>query len=218
MPASLGEPMPSERRPPSRRSRAARAELLLDLTNRVAAAPSLNAQLETLVEIATGVLAAERGSLFLNDPVTGELYARVAQGRFRHEIRIRNTHGVAGHVYTTGIGLLINDPYADERFDRTIDEQTGFVTRNILCAPIRTLRGEVIGVTQTLNREGKGFNAADLELLQAMNQQAAVLLQSTLFKERIERPSRKLSMTSLPPTRNPSKSIAPARKKPSMPW
>ena len=37
-----------------------------------------------------------------------------------------------------------------------IDEQTGFMTRSILCVPIRTAKGEIIGVAQVLNkREGE---------------------------------------------------------------
>jgi adenylate cyclase len=33
---------------------------------------------------------------------TNELYSRVAQGNIQREIRILNTSGVAGHVYTSG--------------------------------------------------------------------------------------------------------------------
>jgi adenylate cyclase len=127
-------------------------ELLLEVSRRMAAYDSLDDVLVALVEMTTTELEAERGSLFLNDPSTNELYSRVAQGNIRREIRLLNNTGIAGHVFQTGESLVIDDPYSDARFNRTIDEQTGFVTRNILCVPIKTVKGEIIGVAQTLNK------------------------------------------------------------------
>ena len=122
------------------------AELLLEVTRRMAGYGTLDEVLKALVEMTTAELHAERGSLFLNDPDTNELYSRVAQGNIQREIRILNTSGVAGYVFTAGEALIIHDAYADDRFNRSIDEQTGFVTRNILCVPIKTVKGEIIGV------------------------------------------------------------------------
>ena len=61
---------------------------------------SLDEALETLVKITTSTIGAERGTIFLNDAATGELYSRIAQGNFRREIRIMNTKGVAGWVFS----------------------------------------------------------------------------------------------------------------------
>ena len=44
--------------------------------------------LRTLVEIVIRETGSERGSLFLNDKQTGELYSRVALGDHMREIRI----------------------------------------------------------------------------------------------------------------------------------
>jgi len=163
------------------------AEMLLELSRRVAAIESLDEVLETLISITTTELSAERGTLFLNDPVTEELYSRIAQGNFSREIRIMNNTGIAGAVFHSAIGELIENPYNDERFNRTIDEQTGFKTRSILCAPITTVKGEVIGVTQILNKIDSHFNTDDLNLLEAMTTQACVALQSTQFVERMKK-------------------------------
>ncbi|MBS4097024.1 MAG: GAF domain-containing protein [Sulfuricella sp.] len=163
------------------------AALLLEISHRIAAQDSLDAILRTLVEITTNELNSERGSLFLNDPDTNELYSRVAQGNIQREIRILNTSGVAGYVFTTGEGTIIQDAYADPRFNRSVDEQTGFVTRNILCVPIRTAKGEVIGVAQTLNKKTGHFTKADLTLFEAMTSQGTLALQSAQFIERMNR-------------------------------
>ena len=163
------------------------AEMLLDLSKRVAAIESLDEILEILVEMTTWEVDAERGTLFLNDVQTGELYSRVAQGNFKREIRILNTSGVAGHVFSTGEGVIIDDAYADDRFNRSVDEQTGFTTRSIICAPVKTVKGEIIGVSQALNKKRGTFTAEDLSLLEAMTTQAAVALQSRQFVERMKK-------------------------------
>ena len=162
------------------------AELLLEVTRRMARYDTLDEVLQALVEMTTSELNAERGSLFLNDPDTNELYSRVAQGTFQREIRLMNNSGVAGYVYTSGEPLIIHDAYSDVRFNRSVDEQTGFTTRNILCVPIKTVKGEIIGVAQTLNRKSGRFTKKDLELLQAMTSQGTLALQSAQFIERMQ--------------------------------
>jgi len=175
----------TERDQESRR-RLRHLELLLEVTRRMASYGTLDEVLQALVEMTTTELNAERGSLFLNDPDTNELYSRVAQGNIQREIRILNTSGVAGYVYTAGEALIIADAYADDRFNRSIDEQTGFTTHNILCVPIRTVKGEIIGVAQTLNKRSGKFTKQDLNLLEAMTSQGTLALQSAQFIERMQ--------------------------------
>jgi adenylate cyclase len=163
------------------------AEMLLNVSRRVAAIESLDDVLKTLMEMIAIELGAERASLFLNDRATGELYSRVAQGNFSREIRMLNSTGIAGAVFESGEGEIIDNAYADERFNRQVDQQTGFKTNNIVCAPVTTVTGEVIGVTQALNKKDGTFTQKDLNLLQAMTTQAAVALQSTQFVERMKK-------------------------------
>ncbi|MBI2977753.1 MAG: GAF domain-containing protein [Rhodospirillales bacterium] len=163
------------------------AEMLLNVSRRVAAIESLDEILKTLIEMIAWELGAERASLFLNDPATGELYSRVAQGNFSREIRMLNSTGIAGAVFHSGDGEIIPDAYKDKRFNRNVDEQTGFRTTTIVCAPVKTVKGEVIGVTQALNKKNGQFTADDLNLLQAITTQAAVALQSTQFVERMKK-------------------------------
>src|SRR5204863_1246292 len=127
-----------------------------------------------------------RGSLFLNDPGTNELYSRVAQGNIKREIRMLNTSGIAGHVFTSGEPLISHEPYTDPRFNSSVDEQTGFITRNIVCVPLRTVRGEIIGVAQALNKRKGDFTQEDLDLLSAMTTQGTLSLQAAVFIERMK--------------------------------
>ncbi len=162
------------------------AEVLLDISRKVAATETLDEVLHSLVEITTSEIGAERGSLFLNDKQRGELYSRVAQGNFQREIRILNTSGVAGQVFTSGKGLIIDDVQNCEFFNKNVDEQTGFITKALLCAPVRTIKGELIGVVQALNKIDGAFAEADLRLLEAMATQAAISLQAAQYIEHTE--------------------------------
>jgi adenylate cyclase len=159
-------------------SKLAQTELLLSVTQKIAGLGNLSEILWTLLEMTTSELEADRGSLFLNDALTGELYSRVAQGELTREIRILNTTGIAGAVFQAGAGEIVHDAYADERFDATVDEQTGYVTKNIVCAPVRTVRNDVIGVIQILNKRKGRFTKEDLEIVEAITLQAAVSLQN----------------------------------------
>jgi adenylate cyclase len=167
------------------------AEMLLSVSRRLAALDSLDEMLEALVEMTTWEVGAERGSLFLNDPETGELYSAVATGTQRRRIRILNTTGVAGHVFTTGRGMIAADAYKSKHFNPEVDRQTGFVTRNILCAPIRTVKGEIIGVAQMLNKKDGAFSRDDLKLLEAIAMQAAIALSGAQFVEKMRASSDK---------------------------
>ena len=116
-------------------------KMLLQVTNDLAKTKSLDEALETLVNITTSSIGAERGTIFLNDKTTGELYSRVAQGNFRREIRILNTKGVAGWVFTRNEGVVIHDAYKDERFNKAVDVRTVDQRRS---APVAG-RGQRIG-------------------------------------------------------------------------
>ena len=168
------------------RRRLRHAELLLEVTHRMAGYGTLDEVLNALVEMISSELNAERASLFLNDPDTNELYSRVAQGTSQREIRILNTSGIAGHVFASGEALIIHDAYADPRFNRSIDEQTGFTTHSILCVPIKTVKGEIIGVAQSLNKKSGKFTKHDLHQLEAMTRQGTLALQSAQFIERMQ--------------------------------
>lgn len=162
------------------------SDMLLQVTTDLAKTKSLDEALETLVKITTSTIGAERGTIFLNDPTTGELYSRIAQGNFRREIRIMNSKGVAGWVFSQNEGAIIPDAYKDDRFNKAVDVRTGFRTKSILCAPLRTVNGEKIGVSQILNKVDGEFTEEDLEMLEAMTEQAAIAIQGNIIVEQVE--------------------------------
>jgi len=133
----------------------------------------------------TDLLNAERSTLFLHDPKTDELYSVFAEGDSITEIRLPASRGIAGAVFSSGVAENITDPYADARFDQSVDRKTGFRTRSILCQPIVNKHGGRIGVTQVLNKKGAGcFSEKDEARLRAFSAQIAVSLENArLFED-----------------------------------
>jgi adenylate cyclase len=82
--------------------------------------------------------------------------------------------------------VIIHDAYKDERFNKAVDVRTGFRTKSILCAPLRTVSGEKIGISQILNKIDGEFEQEDLDLLEAMTEQAAIAIQGNIIVEQIE--------------------------------
>ena len=131
-----------------------RANVLLEVSRRCAQTSSLDGILQVLVELTSRELDCDRGTLFLNDPTSGELFSRVAQGGLSREIRILNSSGIAGAVFQSGEALVIDDAYDDPRFNSSVDERTGYRTQSVICVPVRTMSDDVIGVMQSLNKAG----------------------------------------------------------------
>ncbi len=168
---------------PQKRQTVREMELLLRLSREISTIDALDELLQTIVDLCSRETDSERGTLFLTDEETGELYSRVAQGLDIREIRIMKDSGVAGRVFTSGEGLIIEDAYSNPLFDRSIDQETRYVTRNLACAPIR-FKGEIIGVLQVLNKKSGPYTKDDLRLLEAMAEHTAITLRSALFRER----------------------------------
>jgi HD-GYP domain-containing protein (c-di-GMP phosphodiesterase class II) len=154
------------------RLRAKRLDALLNVGTDLSSELDLDLLLAKIMDCVTLVMDAERSSLFILDPDTDELWSKIAQGA--QEIRFPVGVGIAGLVARTGETINIPDAYADPRFNPDVDRRTGFRTRSILCMPMRTRMGDIIGVVQVLNKRDGVFTDDDEELLAALASQAAV--------------------------------------------
>ena len=140
--------------------------------------------LESILSATARILESEASSLFLVEDDSGDLLLQLPTGPARGQVqgvRIPAGRGICGWVAREGRALLINDPAHDPRFFG--DVAGGFVTRNLLCVPIRRPDGQLIGVLQALNRQSGSYNDEDLELLACLADQAALALE----RERLQR-------------------------------
>ena len=164
----------------------AKLRRILDVTRQMAATTELDDLLRTIVAAACDVLDCERASIFLHDPRAHELYVRMATGL--NEVRFPADAGIAGAAAQTRRVVNVPDAYADPRFNREIDKQTGYRTRNLLTIPLENLKGELEGVLQALNKSAGPFDAADEDLAQTLGAQTGVALhRSRLLEEYAEK-------------------------------
>jgi HD-GYP domain-containing protein (c-di-GMP phosphodiesterase class II) len=148
------------------------------------AARDLHSLVSLLASETTEVLDAERSTLFLHDPRTDELWSFLAEGESR-EIRFDADLGIAGHVFRTGVPVISNDARSDQRFNRAIDEKTGFTTRSLLTVPVRNAEGKVLGAFQVINKESGDFSEGDREFMEGMAAEASVTIENfQLFEAR----------------------------------
>jgi phosphoserine phosphatase len=166
-------------------------QVVLDVARALAATMVLDELLVLILDAARRLLHAERATLFMYDADTHELYSR-----FTHdtgEIRFSADRGIAGAVAMSRQTLNIPDAYADPRFNREIDRNTGFRTRCMVTIPLIGLDDRLVGVIQVLNKTGGVFLAYDERLGEALAAQAAVAIQRShlmdhyVHKKQLER-------------------------------
>jgi adenylate cyclase len=162
-------------------------QMVVSLSRRIAALDSVDAAIDTLLQAAVDELAADRGSIFLHDKETGELYTYVSTGLGSRQIRLMDDLGIAGAVFHSGVGEIVLDAYADPRFHRDVDQQTGYATKSLVCAPIKNAKEETIGIAEMLNKIDGTFDTNDLTLLEGMTRECAVSLEALQRLERMAR-------------------------------
>ncbi|MGB8169315.1 MAG: GAF domain-containing SpoIIE family protein phosphatase [Chthoniobacteraceae bacterium] len=145
--------------------------------------------LHEILEVARRVMEVEASSLFLVN-AQGELELAAASGGAAQgalptqRIIVPRGRGISGWVLENKQSLLVPDAYADPRFFKEADRQTGFRTRSILCVPLLRETKE-IGVLQVLNPLGRdAFDEADLEVIEAYGTLAATAIDKLRTIER----------------------------------
>ena len=139
------------------------------------------------MEAITRLMHAEVGSLLLMDDENKELYFEVAlgdKGERVKEIRLKIGEGIAGWVAEHGKSLLLQDVRKDPRFYKSADQKTEFVTRDMVCVPVK-VKDKVIGVLQAINRAEGVFTEEDVELFQLFSNQVAIALDNARLYEEI---------------------------------
>ncbi len=161
--------------------------LLFDLIAHINSKMDLNRLLTSIMEAAKTMMDAEASSLFLLDVDKQELEISIPTGEASGRItgfRIPMNQGIAGWVATHNEPLLVPDVSRDPRFGGDVPG-SGFITRNLLCVPMKNADGKLIGVLQAINYLGDGvFPESEIPLFQRLADQAAISLErERLFHE-----------------------------------
>ncbi|MEM9265708.1 MAG: GAF domain-containing protein [Cyanobacteria bacterium P01_F01_bin.13] len=144
----------------------------------------LEVTLQSVMAEARKLMQADRSTLWLMDG--NELWSQVSSADCTELVELRQANdqeSIVGYVASTGETLNILDAYKDSRFDSSADERTGYRTRSILCMPVFNSSGQIMGVTQLINKAQGPFTRSDESFMRAFNTQAGIALENAqLFK------------------------------------
>jgi tRNA A-37 threonylcarbamoyl transferase component Bud32/putative methionine-R-sulfoxide reductase with GAF domain len=160
------------------RAKMVKLMVILEANKALAATLDPTEILRIILRTATSETDAERGTIFLREPGSDELVSQILEGGAVDRIRLPVGRGIAGTVAKTGEIINITDAYKDPRFDSRTDATSGFTTRTILAAPMRTPKGEIVGVVEILNKRQRVFTKEDEEFLAEVGTHSALAVES----------------------------------------
>ncbi|MEO7326037.1 MAG: SpoIIE family protein phosphatase [Dokdonella sp.] len=184
---------------------------LADLSRALAVSLDLRLTLSEAVNRVADFMQAEAASLFLLDPETGVLECRICVGPVDITgSRLAVGQGVVGRAVAENTTQIVADAATDARVWRAADDDSGFITRSLVCAPLATANGP-IGALEIVNRrDGAPFSAGDAELLGIIAAPAALAINNArmagdlLEQQRLKREfdlARRLQKSLLPKRR-----------------
>ena len=130
------------------------------------------------LEIIVRTLNSEAGAIWFLDPNTDRLSPLFHVGPADiSNITIENGQGIEGVVTKSGKSVLIADAANDPRFDGTVFDDNGLVTKSMICVPLDNLH-EVIGCVQIINKQdGSIYDQEELVLCERMASLAAITIE-----------------------------------------
>ncbi len=164
-----------------------------------ASGKDLDASLLKAVDMITDYVEAEGGALFLIDDTHAFLDCVACVGPTQIQgLRLNSDQGIVGNSVQTNSGRIVRDVSKDPNFHKGVDEQTGYTTKSILCAPM-SVKGERIGAIELINKKGRDglFDEEDLNLLQVLASSAALAVLNARMSDALveqERVKRELEL------------------------
>lgn len=170
----------------------------------------INDVLVTIMKRVKEMTGAKAWSIMLAHEESGDLVIEKSSGIVKKSIkkmRLKPGEGIAGWVAKRGVPLVVSDVKKDKRFSRRIDEQSGFKTNSIMCAPIIS-KGTTLGVLEVINKkDGTTFTDEDLDLLMKLVDQAALAVEKISLHQKLEELAITDDLTNLFNTRHLHRSI-----------
>lgn len=151
---------------------------------------AFRALLNAIVEVARSIFGAKASSIVLVDEETDELVFEAVVGEGEDTLlgmRYPAGKGISGWVLATRTPLVIEDVEQDPRHARDVAEDTGYVPKGLMAAPL--LHGErALGVLSVLDRPERSlFSLQEMELLGLFSNQAAIAVDLLLKARKANR-------------------------------
>jgi sigma-B regulation protein RsbU (phosphoserine phosphatase) len=153
--------------------------LLAKMTRDFSDSLEIEQSLRTALAMIAEHLHAEAGSLWLLDDAGTELECKASVGP--HPItgmRLSIDKGIIGRCIRENVCQTVLDVSKDPNFTMSVDEESGFVTHSLLCAPM-SFSDEPLGAIELVNKltnERRCFDESDIDPLQVMTASAALAI------------------------------------------
>ena len=188
--------------------------LIAEMTRDFTATRDADIMAKTGLERITKYVGAQASSLFLLSDDGSELVCSACFGPVDITgLKIPADAGIVGRCYQDRSGQMVRDVSEDADFGSMVDEQTGFTTKSIICAPL-SLGEECLGCIEIINKPGGDelFEQEDLTLLETLAGAAALAIHNFRLTQQVvrqEREQHELELAAqiqrqlLPPNKDP---------------
>ncbi len=139
--------------------------------------------LNTIMDVSLDITRADAGSVLLLEGET--LVFKIVKGRESARLpgfSFPKSEGIAGWVVSNGNPVRTDNVKDDSRFNPSVDRMTEYVTRSLLCVPLKVDKG-TIGVLELVNKKGGSFTPEDEEFISYFAEQAALSIERAQFVE-----------------------------------
>ncbi len=141
------------------------------------------------IRILPKLMNAERCTIFIMEMGSNKICSIFGTGLEEKQIEPPLEGSIVGRVVSSGESCIENDLKSHSGFHVATDEQTGFVSRNMLCAPIKSISGNSItGAVELLNKNNNDlFTKEDLRQLEEIAQFLSISIESIVLNQEILR-------------------------------
>ncbi len=185
---SRGEPKPNLWHIEATRDANVVLDLLCEVGKKVGSTPEPVQLVQHVAQMTKHVLRASASSVFLFDDEERDLLREFTEGQAGEaskQVRLNTESSIAGWVARHGQPLIVNDVTGDQRFNKSVDEITGFVTKSLICVPL-ILHHKTIGVIEVINKiDGDNFSERDLEAMVSVASTTAISIENVRLNQNV---------------------------------
>lgn len=135
------------------------------------------------------IMGVERCTIFIMEMGSNRICSMFGTGLSEMQIEPPMDGSLVGKVISTNQSIIENDLSSHHGFHVHVAEQTGFISNNMLCSPIKSSGGNnVSGAVQILNKtNGSGFSAEDQKQLEEIANVLSISIESIVLNQEILR-------------------------------
>ncbi len=166
------------------RTRAAQLAMLNEIGQAITSSLDLDLVLVTLLEKVRRATLAEASSVALIDKESGDLVFRQAMGGAAHAVvglRLPLGEGIAGWVAQHRKSMKVDDAASDAQV-HPLQNTVNFATQSLVCVPL-LVRDTVTGVLELVNSQRGKFGQEDVQLLESVAAQTAIVIENVRLFE-----------------------------------